>query len=148
MRLIRGLPPAPFISIASGWLLALLPLAALGAEQLLRVFEPGNWRFWAAFGVVQLLWLWGYLASSLPAWAKWDDGTVLDRLTIVQGTFVAALAGNIAYHGGFYYLGLAEIVCFIATSVAAWGGDKFLSPLLQRGYALFGAAPGSNQPKP
>jgi hypothetical protein len=67
------------------------------------------------------------------------------RLKILQGLVVALLAGNIAYYGGYYYFTLAEIACFIAAAVAAWGGDKFLTPLLQRVLELFSRVFGKAQ---
>ena len=123
MRSILRFPQAPCASIASGLLAALVPLAALAVDEMAHHFEPGTMRFWWTLGAVQVLWLFGYLASSLPAWAKWPDGTVQDRLTIVQGVMVGGLSGNIAYYGGFYYAGFAEIACFIGTGLAGWGGD-------------------------
>lgn len=125
--------------VHSSWPPALLlPAAALAAAQATLAVDAGTGRFWAAFGAVQVLSFFGYAASSLPEWAQWvdDSGGVVEiverRLKIVQGMIIAVLAGNIAYYGGFYYAGLAEIPCFIGAAVAAYGGDKFLSPLLSR----------------
>src|SRR6266850_8221906 len=98
----------------------------------------GSPRFWVAGLVVMVLAFSGYAASSLPEWAKWKDesGDAVAiserRLKIIQGLVIAMLAGNIAYYGGFYYLAIAEVACFIAAAVAAYGGDRFLSPLLTR----------------
>lgn len=121
------------------WLpLLLVPLAAYAGDQAVRTLDAGTWRFWAAFIAVQLLWLLGYAGSSLPEWAKWHDTTGGDiavaerRLKIIQGMVVAMLAGNIAYYGGHYYLGVAQVACFIGAAAAAWGGDKFLTPILSR----------------
>ena len=139
MRSILRFLQAPSASIASGLLLASVPFVALGAEQVVRVFEPGTVRFWATLAAVQLLWLVGYGASSLPAWAKWPDGTTQDRLTIVSGVITSGIAGNIGYYGGYYLVGLAEIACFISTGLAGWGGDKFLTPLLGRVVTAFDA---------
>lgn len=118
--------------------LALVPLAAVAAEQAVLRMDAGGLRFWVATAAVQILWLAGYAASSLPEWAQWKDtsgGEVViatRRLKIIQGMVIAGLAGNIAYFGGFYYAGVAEAGCFIAAAVAAYGGDKFLAPLLSR----------------
>ncbi len=146
MRSILRFLQAPYASIASGCLLALVPLAALAAEQLVRAFEPSGLRFWVTLAAVQILWFVGYAASSLPAWAKWPDGTVLDRLTIIQGVVTGALAGNICYYGGLYYLDIAEVACFIGTGLAGFGGDKFVSPLLSRLHAALDAFTGSGGP--
>ncbi len=134
-------------ALAAALVLALVPLS-VAAEQLVRGFDAGAPRFWAALVAVQFLWAIGYAASSLPVWAKWPDGALQDRLTIVQGVVVSGLAGNIAYYGGFYYIGFAEIACFIGSGLAGWGGDKFLTPLLSRLTAaieaLTGRGPGEN----
>lgn len=129
----------------TSWLLLVLLGVAGGAlaEAAVRVVDPGATRFWIAFAAVQILAVFGYSASSLPEWAKWKDITGGDvaiaerRLKILQGMVVALLAGNIAYYGGYYYFALAEIGCFIGAAVAAWGGDKFLTPLLQRLLEIF-----------
>lgn len=123
----------------SSWVFVVLlwPLAVLAAQATLGA-DAGTSRFWAALGAVQVLSFFGYAASSLPEWAQWVDDTggavaiVQRRLKIVQGLITALLAGNAAYYGGYYYVGAPEIGCFIAAAVAAWGGDKFLSPLLTR----------------
>lgn len=121
------------------WLPALfLPALAFAAAQATLAVDAGTSRFWAALAAVQILAGFGYAGSSLPQWAQWVDdsgGPVAiaeRRLKIVQGLCLAVLAGNIAYFGGYYYAGLAEIPCFIGAAVAAYGGDKFLSPLLSR----------------
>lgn len=145
MPWIPGYLRARCDSIASGLLLAVVPLS-VAAEQLVQAFDPSASRFWAALAAVQVLWLFGYAASSLPVWAKWPDGTVGDRLTIVQGALVAGLAGNIAYYGGYYYAGFAEVACYIGSGVAGWGGDKFLTPVLQRVNAAIAAFTGGGKP--
>jgi len=144
MRSILGFLRARCDSIASGLLLAVVPLSVV-AEQLVRAFDPEAPRFWAALAAVQVLWLFGYAASSLPTWAKWPDGALADRLSIVQGALVSGLAGNIAYYGGYYYAGFAEVACFIGSGVAGWGGDKFLTPVLDRINAAIGALTGRQQ---
>lgn len=120
------------------WLCMLPPLVAYAAEQAMRALDPGAARFWWALVAVQVLALVGYAASSLPQWAGWIDDSggavaVLERrLKIVQGLVIALLAGDCAYYGGYHYFGMAEVLCFGAAAVAAYGGDKFLSPLLSR----------------
>jgi len=117
---------------------ALVPFAAMAADQAIRSIDPGAARFWWVFLAVQVLALVGYAASSLPQWAGWIDTAggaqaILERrLKIVQGTVIAVLAGNCGYYGGFYYFALPEVLCFGTTAIAAYGGDKVLSPLLSR----------------
>lgn len=137
---------AHFDSIGSAWLLCFVPVLAWAADQVLIPFDPSTGRFWITFAMVQVLNLLGYGASSLPQLASWiDEGTAREvlekRLTIVQGVLVSIMAGNIAYYAGRYSVwpavlpanfGATEIVCFISAAVAAYGGDKFLSPLLSR----------------
>jgi hypothetical protein len=119
-------------------LLVLVPIAAYAAEAVTRELDAESWRFWAAFIAVQILWGLGYAGSSLQEWAGWQDKSGGDvaiaerRLKIIQGMVIAALAGNIAYFGGHYYLGVAQVACFIGAAAAAWGGDKFLTPILTR----------------
>jgi hypothetical protein len=116
--------------------LAWLP-AVLAAEQRTRPLD-GSLHFWVAAAVVMLLSFAGYAASSLPEWAKWKDESgdpvaiSERRLKIIQGLVLGMLAGNIAYYGALYYLAIAEVACFIGAVVAAYGGDRFLSPLLSR----------------
>lgn len=132
--------------IVSSWLLALVPVAAYAAEQAVRNLDASEARFWAALAAVQVLSLVGYASSSLPQWAGWIDDTggavaVLERrLKIVQGLVIALLSGNAAYVSGYYYFGLPEIVCFGGAAGAAYGGDKFLSPVLSRASQMIQAA--------
>ena len=127
----------------SGWRLhwlapALLIPAAAIAEQAVRVLDPGEWRFWLAFLFVQGLAGLGWCASSLALSAGWIDSTggevaqLERRLKILQGGAICILASNLAYYGGFYGAGWAEIYCFGAAALAAYGGDKFVSPLFSR----------------
>lgn len=114
------------------WLLPMLiPTSALALDTTVRSMDGGG-RFWVTLFAVQILATLGYAASSLAQWQGWPDGTLGVRLNIVQGMLTAILAGNIGFYGGYYYFNLAEVVCFITAAVAAWGGDKFLSPLLSR----------------
>lgn len=119
------------------------PAAAVLAEAAMRTLEPGTSRFWWTLGVVQVLGLFGYGCSSIPQLAGWIDPTgdvvvrLERRLKIIQGAMIALLAGNLAYYGGYYYGGVVEIGCFGAAALAAYGGDKFLSPLLQRATDLY-----------
>ena len=76
----------------------------------------------------------GYLASSLPTWAGWLDGSVLQRLTIIQGAIVAILAGNVAFFLSVE-AGISQILCLLSAAAGGYGGDKVLVPLLNR---LFG----------
>lgn len=114
-----------------------LPAVAVAAEGGMRPLD-GSLRFWVAAMAVMVLALAGYSASSLPQWAQWLDDTggpvVIRerRLKIVQGLVIALLAGNIAYYGGFYYLAIAEVACFIAAALGAYAGDRFLNPLVSR----------------
>lgn len=120
------------------WLPVLIWPAAGLADAAVRTMDASTGRFWFTLAAVQVLSLLGYGTSSLPQWAGWVDETggivaVLERrLKIIQGMLIAFLAGNIAYYGGYYYFTLAEIACFGAASIAAYGGDKFLTPLLSR----------------
>lgn len=126
------------IRVAAWGLLGLAPFAAVLAGEVQRTLEPGSGRFWFALFAVQVLVAIGHAASSLPDWARWKDtsgGEVAvaeRRLKLLQGLVLAALAGNIAYFGGHHYYSLPEIPSFIAAALAAYGGDKFLSPLLSR----------------
>lgn len=128
----------PAMRLAVRLPLFLLPAVAYAAAQATLAVDAGSTRFWVALVAVQVLAAFGYAASSLPEWAQWVDDTggavaiAERRLKIVQGFMIALLAGNIAYYGGFYYFAIAEIPSFIAGAVAAYGGDKFLSPLLSR----------------
>jgi len=116
---------------SSVWLLLFAFPYATAAEQMSRSLI-GDTRFWVVAAAVQVLGVIGYLASSLAQWAKWPDGTLIERLALVQGSVTALLAANIAFYGGYYYVECPEIVAFIAAAVASWGGDKFISPILVR----------------
>lgn len=113
------------------------PAAAVLAEAGVRTMNFSSAQFWWTLAAVQLLGCFGYGCSSLPQFAGWIDptgGAVVQlerRLKIMQGVLIALLAGNLAYYGSWYY-NFAEIVCFGAAALAAYGGDKFLTPLLSR----------------
>lgn len=131
---------AATVAMSPAWLLLVSVNAAIAAEQTTRLMT-GDDRFWWTLLAVQVLAALGYAASSLAQWAGWPDGTLAMRLNIVQGAVTAFLAGNIGFYGSFYYFSLAEVVCFITAAVAAWGGDKFLSPLLSRITGKMGSQP-------
>lgn len=92
--------------------------------------------FLAMIAFAQFLSIVGYLASSLPVWAGWLDGTTLQRLTIVQGVLVAVLAGNFAFFLAVEN-GVSQILSLLGAAAGGYGGDKFLMPLLNR---VFGRA--------
>lgn len=111
-----------------------IPALAYGAESITSRALTVDARFWWAHFFVTVLSLAGWAGSSLPKLAGWVDG-MKEKLEILQGVVVALISGSIAYYGGFYLLAnfgynVPEIGCFIATIVAAWGGDRFLTPLL------------------
>ena len=56
----------------------------------------------------------------------------LMRLLAIALFSTSLFAANIAYYGGYYYTGAAEIASWLAAGIAAFGGDKFVSPLLSR----------------
>lgn len=91
-------------------------------------------------GIAQVPILFGYGSSSLSMWAGWADGTVRDRLLIIQGLMAAMFGGNVAYLGGLYMADLPEWMALMAAGAGGFGGDKFLAPLMQR---IFGKATGS-----
>ena len=137
----------------STWLLFAVPPAALAAERLL--LDSATGAFWGVLGAVQALCLLGHAAASLSTWAAWrDEGTVAEvrarRFHLAQGVAVSLLAGNATYYGGVYVgmYGIAESL--IGASLAAWGGDRFLGPVLERVVemlrtALGGAARGASR---
>lgn len=97
-----------------------------------RVFDFESPYWWLTFGAVQIIVLIGYAAASLPAWAKWEDGNRQDRLTIIQGVIASILAGNIAYSLSYYAARAPEVWCLVAAALAAYAGDAYLRPMLQR----------------
>lgn len=122
MRLIRtALPPSSFF-IASA------PLAYAASSAPIAF---GSSHFWWMLAGAQVLLGLGYLASSLPTWAKWEDGTTLERLVIIQGVFVSIVAGNVAFFLAIEY-GSSDITRLLASAAGGYGGDKLLSPLLER----------------
>jgi MFS family permease len=124
-------PTARASSSFAGSALVLVASAALAEH-----FEPDlrTDAFWWLFIAIQIAWLLGYLASSLPRWGKWLDG-VADteyKLAIVAGVLCALLAGNIAYYLGYYELHLKRLYCIFAAIGGGFLGEKYLTPLFQR----------------
>jgi len=95
---------------------------------------------WAIqFVAVQGISLMAHGASSLTEWAQWkdDSGTPVElatrRLKVIQGLIISILAGNVAYYGiQFTTEKIDEVPSLILAGVAAYGGDRFLTPILQR----------------
>jgi hypothetical protein len=119
-------------------LLAVLPVSAFAADIVRSLGDDAEHiAFWVALIFVQLVTLIGYAGSSLPGWAKWIDGDtrfaiLTNRLTILAGLFTSLFAGNVAYYAGFYYLNSPQIACFIAAGLCGFGGDRAVSPMLNR----------------
>jgi hypothetical protein len=116
-----------------------IPLAAAGATDMAKALDLGSARWWGLFLFAQLITLLGYAASSLSQWAGWVDGTVLAKLTIIQGVACSLMAGNIAFLLGLHYAQVTEVQALIASGAGGYGGDKLLTPLLNR---IFGKATG------
>ena len=124
----------------STWILTLVPMLAYSAEQTARTLEGDSTTsaFWYLLLAVQVLSLIGHIASSLGEWAQWHDtsGSQLDiksrRYRLMQGGAVSILAGNIAYFGGYYLVSIGHIEALISSAMAAWAGDRFLTPLMER----------------
>lgn len=111
-----------------------VPALAQAAEAITSRALTFDGRFLVAHLFVMFLSVCGWAGSSLPKVAGWVDG-VKEKLEILQGIIIAQIAGGIAYYGGFYLMPgygyqLAEVACFMATIVASWGGDRFMTPLL------------------
>ena len=121
---------AALLSVAAALAVPVVVFAAGDVQNTL----PVNDRFWGALLAVQCITALGYFASSLPTWARWldDQATMEQRLAVVSGALTAVMAGNVAYFGSLYYMHTAEVSAFISSGVAAWGGDKFLTPILQK----------------
>ena len=124
------------ISIASG---APAIAYAAAAEVVPRAFDVLALRWWVTHLMLLVVLLMAYLASSLPKWAKWEDGSRLDRLTITQGVLVSMLAGFIAWLLSYYYANLHEAVCFVAAVLAAYGGDAYLLKQMERMFGRYDA---------
>lgn len=130
------------------------PVAAVAADLVVRSIEDdaGKFIFWAGMFFVEILTLMGYIASSLPQWTDWTDGTKKRRLELIASVFASVIAGNGVYYGGLYAIGWAQIYCFLATPFAAFAGDKFIVPVATRLSDAVGAlfvGPRSNGgPKP
>lgn len=84
-------------------------------------------RWWVTIIVLQIAILVAYAASSLPKWAKWEDGTKLDRLTIAQGVLISMVAGNIGWTLTYHYAHAHEAVCWVTAVLASYGGDAYLA---------------------
>jgi hypothetical protein len=140
----------PFLRLSPWVLLLVLPAVAFAAAQATLSIDAEAPRFWVALAVVQLVGFFGWSVSSLPDLAQWKDHSGGDvaiaerRLKILQGILMSLFAANLAYYGGYYYSGLAELPSFLAAGLAAFGGDKFVLPLLTRATAalsvIFGGA--------
>ena len=91
--------------------------------------------FWLLWAGVQALSLFGYLASSLPAWARWHDGTAEERLTLISSALSALLTGNVIYYGGYYYYDMSKVVCLIAAVGGGFLGEKILNPIFSKIFA-------------
>lgn len=124
-------PGSAFIASALA-MMAAVPVAALAADFTMRSMDLGSPRWWATLAFVQAVILVGYGASSLALWAGWRDGPLATRLTLIQGVLTALLAGNAAYFLGVTAGTLPDIPSMIVAGVAGWGGEKFLTPILQR----------------
>lgn len=139
MRSTPGTLLLGFSSTVSGILLLIIPLMAIAASETVKALDFHSARWWGLFIFVQLITLLGYAASSLSQWAGWIDGTVLARLTIIQGVACSLMAGNIAFLLGVHYMQVTEVQALIASGAGGYGGDKLLTPLLNR---IFGKATG------
>lgn len=118
------------------WLLWLLPTVVLAAEQVALV--SGVTEIILIFFGVQLVSVVGHGAASLTDWAQWGDrsGSSVDmyarRLKLVQGLLLSGLAGNAFFYGSQQMADLSEIPALLGAGVAAYGGDRFLTPILTR----------------
>ena len=139
MRSTRNTLPLAYSSTGSAILLLAVPFAAMAAEQSIKQFDLSSARWWAILAFVQVVTIIGYMASSLSQWAGWIDGTVLQRMTILQGAIAALMAGNMSYFLGLHYAGLSEVMALMSAGAGGFGGDRFITPVLQR---MFGKATG------
>lgn len=139
MRSIPGIQRLSCSFIGSIVLLLFVPLAAMAAGETVKALDFHSGRWWGLFLFVQLITLLGYAASSLSQWAGWIDGTILAKLQIIQGVACALMAGNIAFLLGVHYAQVTEVQALIASGAGGYGGDKLLTPLLNR---IFGKATG------
>ena len=124
--------PPQTCSFYGSLLLAIVPTASAAALETVKVIDLESGRWWAVLLFVQVITLVGYAASSLSQWAGWIDGTILQRLTIMQGMFAALLAGNMSYFLGLHYAGLSEIMAMMASGAGGYGGDRYLVPMFQK----------------
>lgn len=89
-------------------------------------------RWWVTHGMLMGVVLSSYFASSLPKWAKWIDGALHDRLTIMQGVFVSIVAGWVAWVLFYYYAQAHEALCWVMAVVGSYFGETFLRMVLER----------------
>lgn len=109
--------------------------SAAAAQVALLEMEPAG--FWTLMAGAQVLILLSYAASSLPIWSGWIDGTLTQRLTILQSLLVALVAGNVAFFLSFEY-GFSKLIALIAAAAGGYGGDKLLAPLMARIFGKVG----------
>ena len=115
-------------------LLLASPVAAWATEQTIRSIDSDltTRPFWLAVIAIQILWIMGYCAYSLPKWAGWHDGTSAQKLGIVSGVFSSACFGNVIYFGGLYGADLRQIYCFIGAVIGGFVGEKGLSMIADK----------------
>jgi hypothetical protein len=106
-------------TVSGGWIFT---MSARAAEML---NQPGD--------IPVFTWLWvagisvmGWGASSLPLLAGWVDGTMLDRLRIVQGIVIATAAGALAFIIEISLVNKITMLGFVGSFFAAYAGDHYL----------------------
>jgi hypothetical protein len=67
----------------------------------------------------------GWAAAALPSLAKWVDGSLETRLTVIQGIGTSLLAGVLAYLLALV-AGQSEMMGFIAAGLASFAGRHWL----------------------
>ena len=113
-------------------------MAYASTPPALRSIDLFSYRWWVTISAVQAVILLSYIASSLPKWAKWVDGTHVDRLMVAQGVCVALLAGNIGWVLSYHYGKVDEALCWVTAALASYGGDAYLAKKMEQ---LFGRQP-------
>lgn len=123
-RLRRSSLPGSFAALLA------VATAAAATEQQKLLTDPAL--------VPWLTWLWvvalsaiGWAASSLATLAGWVDGSMADRLKIIQGVIASVLAGVVAFLLG-KYAAVPELLVFLGVAGAGFMGEKYLLPLFQR----------------